>query len=192
MFGRKKRRETRVSTGNRGSLHLLWFPCDYTVSFTNARVESHGAGAAARQKSKGSLDFWMKFWTKAMGRFPSTGAGFRGFSIQKSKNPKKLAIRACDFDHAGCVVFRPPGKNPNRAPFHCLPKSWIFWIFEPRSPGNPRQYWEFGRWLSSSALGFLTPFPWIFAGVKLDETFFYNLLALPTNRNLALESFVQT
>ena len=85
----KKRLETRATLGNRRSLCLLWFPCDATVPFTNARVGNHGAGAAARQKSKDPLDFWMKVWTKVIGRFSSTGAGFRGFSIQKSKNPKK-------------------------------------------------------------------------------------------------------
>ena len=59
----KNRMETRAALGNRGSLHLLWFPCDSTVPFANARVEYHGAGAAARQKSKDPLDFWMKVWT---------------------------------------------------------------------------------------------------------------------------------
>ena len=42
----KNRPETRAALGNRGSLCLLWFPCDYKVGFMVVRVRNHEAGAA--------------------------------------------------------------------------------------------------------------------------------------------------
>jgi len=74
-------------------------------------------GAAARQKSKDPLDFWMKVWTKAMGRFPSAGAGFRGLYSQKSKNPKKIRTRACAFPLERLVLPPASAKIQTRTPF---------------------------------------------------------------------------
>ena len=48
----KNRMETRAALGNRGSLHLLWFPCDSTVPFANARVGNHRGGAARGKNPK--------------------------------------------------------------------------------------------------------------------------------------------
>ena len=85
----KKRPESLATPGNLETLRSVKFACEYKVGFAFARVKYHEAGGAARQKSKGSLDFWMNVWTKAMGRFARRGKGFRGLSNQKSKNPKK-------------------------------------------------------------------------------------------------------
>ena len=64
-------------------------PLRYYGSLYKRAGEAPRGARRARQKSKDPLDFWMKVWTKVARRFPSTGAGFRGLGIQKSKNPKK-------------------------------------------------------------------------------------------------------
>ena len=52
----KKRPESRAALGNRRSLRFVKFACDSTVPFTNARVESHEAGAA---RGKNPRDLWI-------------------------------------------------------------------------------------------------------------------------------------
>ena len=140
-----------------------------------------------RQKSKDPLDFWMKVWTKVIGRFSSAGAGFRVIRIQKSKNPKKISTPSMRLTMLAVWFFLHRQKS-KPSTFSLPPKSVDFWIFELRSPENPRQYWEFERWLSSSPLGFLGAVSWIFAAIKWDESFFYNLHTLYLrSHNLVLD-----